>query len=99
MHRANYKFIELELRDDHKRLCTQYKDSKTDDEAHNKYLAICSWWFTSGVAMESEILGRISAGINCISAGFRVWFCECINAPVCLHHCMPCAILNRSEFF
>jgi hypothetical protein len=55
MHRATNQFIKLELRDEHKRLCTQYKDSITDDEAHTRYLAIRSWWFTSGAAMESEI--------------------------------------------
>ena len=55
MHRATHQFIKLELRDEHKRLCTQYKHSKTDDEAHTRYLAIRSWWSISGAAMESEI--------------------------------------------
>jgi hypothetical protein len=51
------------MQDQHNRLCKQYKDSKTMDEADSKtmddaesrYLAIRAWWLSSGAASEDAI--------------------------------------------
>jgi hypothetical protein len=43
------------MQDQHNRLCKQYKDSKTMDEAESRYLAIRAWWLSSGAASEDAI--------------------------------------------
>jgi hypothetical protein len=43
------------MQDQHNRLCKQYKDSETMDEAESRYLAIRAWWLSSGAASEDAI--------------------------------------------
>jgi hypothetical protein len=53
--RYTQKNIKPDLQDQHNRLCKQYKDSKTMEEAESRYLAIRAWWFSSGAASEDAI--------------------------------------------
>ena len=34
-----------------------YKDVKTIDDVETKYHVLCSWWLSSGAAIEEDILG------------------------------------------
>jgi hypothetical protein len=43
------------MQNQHIRLCKQYKDSKTMEEAESKYLAIWAWWLSFGAASEDAI--------------------------------------------
>jgi hypothetical protein len=53
--RHTQKFIKPNMQDQHNRLCKQYKDSKSMDEAESRYLAIHAWWLSSGAASEDAI--------------------------------------------
>ena len=44
--------IRLDLQSQHRQLCKQYKDAKTSAEAESRYLAIRSWWLSSGATTE-----------------------------------------------
>jgi hypothetical protein len=46
------KYIKPDMQDQHNRLCKQYKDSETMDEAESRYLAIRAWWLSSRAASE-----------------------------------------------
>jgi hypothetical protein len=43
------------MQDQHNRLCKQYKDSKTMEEATTRYLAIHAWWLSLRAASEDAI--------------------------------------------
>jgi hypothetical protein len=49
------KYIKEEFQQQHSTLCKQYKDSKTMEEAETRYLAIRSWWLSSGAANEEAL--------------------------------------------
>ena len=49
------KYIKADLQCQHTTLCKQYKDSKSMEEAEIRYLAICSWWLSSGATTEDAI--------------------------------------------
>lgn len=49
------KFIRGSFQHQHTQLCKQYKDSKIMDEAETRYLAIRSWWLSSGAADEEAL--------------------------------------------
>jgi hypothetical protein len=53
--RHTQKFIKSDMHDQHSRLCKQYKDFKTMDEAESRYLAIRAWWLSLGAASEDAI--------------------------------------------
>ena len=39
----------------HQRLCQQYKNAKSMEEAETKYLAIRAWWMSSGAATQQAL--------------------------------------------
>lgn len=47
--------IRPDLQHQHRQMCKQYKDSKTIAEAEDRYLAIRSWWLSSGAATEDHL--------------------------------------------
>ena len=49
------KLIKPTMQHQHKILCKQYKDAKTEEESERMYLAIRAWWFSSGAATEEQI--------------------------------------------
>jgi len=49
------KYIKGDLQDQHTRLYKQYKDSKNMEEAETHYLAIRSWWLSSGAASDNAL--------------------------------------------
>ena len=51
----NKQYIAEEFREQHKRLCMQYRDSTTMAEADMRYLAIRAWWLSSGAASETSL--------------------------------------------
>ena len=55
LEKHNKQYIAEEFRDQHKRLCMQYRDSTTMAEAETRYLAIRAWWVSSGAASETSL--------------------------------------------
>jgi hypothetical protein len=55
LHCHTQKLIKSDFQHQHTRLCKQYKDSKSMDEAKTRYLAIRSWWLSSGAATEDAV--------------------------------------------
>lgn len=55
MHRVTNLYVTPVLRDEHKRICTQYKDAINMDEAETRYLAIRSWWVSSEAVTDSNL--------------------------------------------
>jgi hypothetical protein len=55
LHKHNQKYIKQALQQQHISLCKQYKDSKNMDQAETRYLAIRSWWLSSGAANEEAL--------------------------------------------
>jgi hypothetical protein len=55
LRRHTQKYIKLDMQDQYNRLCKQYKDSMTMDEAQSRYLAIRARWLSSGAAFEDPI--------------------------------------------
>jgi hypothetical protein len=53
--RHTQKFIKSDMQDQHNRICNQNKDSKTMDEVESRYLAIRTWWLSSGAASKDAI--------------------------------------------
>ena len=55
LHRHTQKYIKEALQHQHITLCKQYKDSESMDQAEVCYLAIRSWWLSSGAAVEESL--------------------------------------------
>ena len=55
LHRHTQKYIKEALQHQHITLCKQYKDSKSMDQAEVRYLAIRSWWLSSGAVVEEAL--------------------------------------------
>jgi len=55
LHKHIQKHIKQVFQQQYITLCKQYKDSKTVDEAKTHYLAIRSWWLSSGTATEEAL--------------------------------------------
>ena len=55
LHKHTQKHIKQSLQQQHIALCKQYKESKSVDEAEIRYLAIRSWWLSSGAASEDSV--------------------------------------------
>ena len=53
LQRATSRNIKLELQDQHKELCRQWKDAKSQEEAEMKYNVIRGWWVSSGATTEA----------------------------------------------
>jgi len=49
------KHIKEAFQQQHNTLCKQYKDAKTMEEAETRYLAIRSWWLSSGATNEDAL--------------------------------------------
>ena len=49
------QYIKDELQDQHKRLCLQYRDARSMEEAETRYLAIKAWWASSNATLESRL--------------------------------------------
>ena len=49
------KLIKTTMQHQHRILCKQYKDAKTEEESERMYLAIRAWWLSSGAATEEQI--------------------------------------------
>jgi hypothetical protein len=49
------KHIKEAFQQQHNTLCKQYKDAKSMEEAETRYLAIRSWWLSSGAATEDAL--------------------------------------------
>jgi hypothetical protein len=68
----NKQFIAEEFRDQHKRLCMQYRDSTTMAEADTRYLAIRAWWVSSGAASEKALI-RLDLWLAFWHFRYRQW--------------------------
>jgi hypothetical protein len=44
------QLIKLELQDEHKAFCHQYKNAKSHGDVDSHYVFICSWWLSYGAA-------------------------------------------------
>ena len=55
LNRHTTKLIKPEFREQHIRLCKQYKDAKTLEEAEALYLGIKGWWLSSRAAAEEDL--------------------------------------------
>ena len=55
LHKHTQKHIKQSLQQQHIALCKQYKESKSVDEAEIRYLAIRSWWLSSGATSEDSV--------------------------------------------
>ena len=55
LNRHTTKLIRPEFREQHIRLCKQYKDAKTTEEAEELYLGIKGWWLSSRAASEEAV--------------------------------------------
>ena len=51
----NKRHIKLEFQEQHTRMCMQYKDATTMEEAESLYQIIRAWWLSSGAASESDL--------------------------------------------
>lgn len=49
------RLIKRDMQCQHMKLCRDYKDAKTLEEAENKYLQIKAWWYSSGAASEDSL--------------------------------------------
>ena len=54
LQRATTKHIKLEFQDQHKELCKQWKDARTQEEAETMYNVIRGWWLSSGATTEAS---------------------------------------------
>lgn len=64
--------IRPNLQDQHRRLCKQYKDAKTPTESESRYLAIRSWWLSSGAATD-DALFRLEQWLAFWHFRYRQW--------------------------
>ena len=55
LHKHTQKYIKEPFQHQHITLCKQYKDSENMDQAEVRYLAIRSWWLSSGAAVEEAL--------------------------------------------
>ena len=55
LHKHTQKYIKEPLQHQHITLCKQYKDSENMDQAEVRYLAIRSWWLSSGAAVKEAV--------------------------------------------
>ena len=55
LHKRTQKHIKEAFHQQHITLCKQYKDSKSMDQAEQRYLAIRSWWLSSGATTEDAL--------------------------------------------
>lgn len=65
-------YIRLDLQDQHRLLCKQYKNAKTISEAEMRYLAIRAWWLSSGAASEDAI-SRLDLWLAFWHFRYRQW--------------------------
>ena len=47
--------IRADLQDQHRRLCKEYKNSISLEEAQSRYLAIRAWWLSSGASTDEGL--------------------------------------------
>jgi hypothetical protein len=59
------QLIKLELQDEHKALCHQYKNAKSFGDANNHYALIHSWWLSFGTTSK--------VGVHELSNWFSFW--------------------------
>ena len=64
--------IRQDLQSQHRRLCQQYKNAKSMEEAETKYLAIRAWWMSSGAATE-QALPRLELWLAFWHFRYRQW--------------------------
>ena len=64
--------IRQELQSQHQRLCQQYKNAKSMEEAETKYLEIRAWWMSSDVATE-QMLPRLELWLTFWHFRYRQW--------------------------
>ena len=57
--KVTQKYFKPFLQFQHKRLCNDYKDVKTMDDAETNYYVIRSWWLSSEAATQEGILGLL----------------------------------------
>ena len=72
LHRHTQKLIKPDMQHQYNQLCKQYKDSKTMDEAKTRYLAINSWWLSSGANSE-EALQELELWLAFWHFQYRQW--------------------------
>ncbi len=66
------KYIKLSMQAQHKKLCLEYRDCKTQSDADAKYLAIRGWWLSSGAATE-DALYSLSEWLGFWHHRYRQW--------------------------
>lgn len=66
------KYIKPEMQFQHKQLCRNYRDAKTQREADEKYHTIRAWWATSGAARD-ECLSSLSEWLGFWHHRYRQW--------------------------
>ena len=87
--------IPADLQGQHRRLCKEYKDSKSMEEANIKYLAIRLWWLSSGSTTD-EGLFRLDLSLAFWHFRYRQWgsFMDVVS---CFIHCSK--YLSSFEYF
>ncbi len=78
------KYIRLSLQSQHKMMCLDYRDAKTQLEADTKYEAIRAWWLSSGAATEDD-LPALSEWLGFWHHRYRQWGGQMILVSA-IHH-------------
>ena len=64
--------IRADLQPQHRQLCMQYKNAKSLEEAEERYLAIRSWWLSSGATTDEGVV-RLDLWLAFWHFRYRQW--------------------------
>ena len=64
--------IRIDLQDQHRRMCKEYKNSTSMEDAQSKYLAIRSWWLSSGATTDDGVV-RLDLWLAFWHFRYRQW--------------------------
>ena len=73
LQRTTTRNIKPEFHDQHKELCNQWKDAKTQEEADTKYNVIKAWWVFSGAATSPSAVRALNDWMAFWQFRYRQW--------------------------
>ena len=90
LQRATTKNIKLEFHDQHKELCKQWKDAKTQEETETKYNVIKVWWVSSGAATSPSVVRALNDWMAFWHFCYRQWggYMQLVSDPLIQSVCI-----------